>query len=646
MISAPLPAGATPRRPRLCFMSYSHIRQFTMPVVAEYQDRADIELVDATFTNALLLARERLAQGRVDAFVSAGANASVLRAGLQAPVATIQLTGFDLMQALISAREVADRIGVVTYGQTIPELEAIKDLLKVDVQQHAYLTPDDARRGFEALRRQGFKVVVGSSLVVKMAQDHGLVGQLAYSLASVRRGFDDAIELARVARLEASRHEQLNGVLHSLQEAVLAVDGRHLIIAANPPMQALLGQPPEHLRGRSLDDFAPELSLRATLRSGTPERDVVLRYAQRDWIAHRTPIREQGDTVGAALTLYAAQDIEAADTHLRQQQRRRQTTVRHDFDHLVGQSALWQRTVRAARRFASTDMTILLTGETGTGKELFAQAIHNESPRASRPFVAVNCASLPESLLESELFGHEEGAFTGARRGGKRGLIEAGHTGTLFLDEIGDMPLGLQSRLLRVLQEREVMRLGGSGPIPVDLRVIAATHQPLEARVAQRLFREDLFYRLNALRLPLPPLRERRDDILPLALAALRRALAQLGTRHDAAALLEPLRPALLKHAWPGNVRELNNLCERLAVWASAPGGPADELDELHHEFPELLHPGGQGSPTHQQPQPERVAEAMRQAGQNRQRAAQLLGVSRSTLWRWLRDMATPGATP
>ncbi|AEG94888.1 propionate catabolism operon regulatory protein PrpR [Ramlibacter tataouinensis] len=630
------------RRPRLCFLSYRQIRAFAMPIVAEYAGRADIEVVDGSFDAALGLAQERIDKGLVDVFVSAGSNASLLRAGLNVPVATIKLGGFDLLQALIRAREVSPRVGIVTYGQTIPELDAVKALLNVDIRQYAYTTPEVARRCVAALRADGVAVVVGSSVVVELAQNAGLHGLLAYSLASVRQGFEDALELARVARLEAGRYEQLSSVVHHLRQAVLAVNTEARVIAANPAMQAILGLQP--LVGRPLAELPPELALQPTLATGQGEHDTVLRLAGRDWLARRTPILEQGLVAGAALTLDDPRQIHEADNLLRIQRRRQQATTRYSFGSLLGQAPAFLAAVQTARRYARSGQGILITGESGVGKELFAQAIHDAGPQAKRPFVAVNCAAFPESLLESELFGHEEGAFTGARRGGRRGLFEAAHTGTLFLDEIGDMPLALQSRLLRVLQEREVTRLGGTAAIPVDVCVIAATHRDLAALVAEGRFRQDLYYRINTLPLALPALRERRQDILPLAEALLRRGLGRLGSTVEPRQVLAPLRGALESHPWPGNIRELENAMERLAVhllqWSSA---GAIDAARLRADFAALLDgvpvpaagtPPGPLSGTRSA----RARQALARSSGRHGEAARALGVSRSTLWRWLRE--------
>ena len=640
--------------PRLCFLSYRAIREFARPVLAEYADRAAIEVVDGSFERTLAIARDRLERRSVDVFVSAGSNASLLRRHLQAPVATIQLTGFDILQALLVARARTARVGIVTYGQTIPELDAVKALLNIEIQQHDYTTPSEARERIAALRAAGITVVVGSSLVVELAAEAGLQGILAYSLASIRQGFDDALELARVARLEAGRYEQLDAVLHHLHDAVLAVDARGQVIAANPAMQRALSLSPPCV-GRSLADLPTELGLQAVLQGRAPDGDPVLRLAGRDWIAQRRAIVEHDTLTGAMLTLYDAGAIHEADNRLRIQQRIRQTrkqphgrhVARYRFEDLLGRSAGFVRTLQVARRYARTELAILITGESGTGKELLAQAIHQASARAARPFVAINCAAFPEGLLESELFGHEEGAFTGARRGGQRGLFEAAHTGTLFLDEIGDMPLALQTRLLRVLQEGEIQRLGAAAGIPVDVRVIAATHQPLVEMVRERRFRQDLFYRLDALRLQLPPLRARREDIALLAETLLHEALQRHGGSLPTRALLAPLLPHLQRHTWPGNVRELGHTMERLAVFALQ-ATRVDDLDWLAfaEECPEalatLLHAttDGAGRPVPVGARGERARRAIEREGGSATKAAQRLGISRTTLWRWLQQPA------
>lgn len=298
----PTPAASPIVRPRICFLGYRQIAVLAEPVLAEYAHRAEIEVVEGAFDKALAYARERIQRGTADVFMSAGANGAILRKNLAAPVAIIQLDGFSLMQALLKARAISARVGVVTYGRTIPELDDVKGILKLEVAQYAYETTDDARRCCERLRQDGFAVIVGSSVVVEIAEGQGLHGLLAYSLNGIRRGLEDAIELARVSRLESGRYQQLNAVLGNLQEAVLAVDRRHSVIAINSRMQQLLNNSDDSPLGKRLDSIAPELSLERTMESGVEQRAAVLRFARRDWIVNRTPIREYGEIVGTCIT--------------------------------------------------------------------------------------------------------------------------------------------------------------------------------------------------------------------------------------------------------------------------------------------------------------------------------------------------------
>ncbi len=628
--------------PRICVIGYKGLTRVVQSVLPEYAGRADIEVIDEVFERANLAAQQRERDGLADVFISAGANASNLKSMLSTPVAAIKVSGYDILVALLKARQISERVGLVTYRDTVRELASVKALLNLQIDQLAYQTGDEARDCFMSLAAAGHTVIVGSSVVVELAEQHGIHGILTYSATAVRLALDDALDLARVSRLEAARHERLNSVLQHLQEAVLATDESGRITAVNPPMAQLLNVSAAEATGQRLSSIAPLLSLKSVLESGNDEIAQVVEFNHQAFIANRIAIRERGGLAGAVLTLYDAKNIRKADTRLRVAARSRKPVARYFFEQIAGASPVFTQAKRLAQRYAGTGSTVLLTGESGTGKELFAQAMHNASRRSGKPFVAINCAAFPEPLLESELFGYEEGAFTGSRKGGKAGLFEIAHTGTVFLDEIGDMPISLQTRLLRVLQEKEVVRLGSADTVPVDVRIISATHQPLLAMVKMRQFREDLYYRLNILHLHLPALRERAEDIPVLATQLLQSALLRLGSPLRAAAVIEGIEPILCRHTWPGNVRELENAMERLAVFMSTFADPsAIDPDELQQTLAELYEPADDaGALTRTALTDQAIRAALAAAKGNRHAAATRLNISRTTLWRRLRAMA------
>jgi DNA-binding NtrC family response regulator len=304
------------------------------------------------------------------------------------------------------------------------------------------------------------------------------------------------------------------------------------------------------------------------------------------------------------------------------------------LDRIVGVSEPIRRMLASVPRVGPTDSTVLITGESGTGKELIARALHATSRRAPGPFVSVSCAALPAELLENELFGHVKGAFTGALAA-RKGLLEEAQGGTFFLDEVGEAPLSIQAKLLRVLEERTIRRLGDNRSWPVDIRVVAATNRDLEVAVREKTFREDLLYRLNVIRLHLPPLRERRDDIPLLARHFLALHCRQLARELEGFA--PEVLPALGGYAFPGNVRELSNVIEQAVALAA---GPLIELGDLPERFRQPASAEGRAAPSsHALPEdaveevePEQIREALRLTGWNISRAATRLGISRNTL--------------
>lgn len=329
--------------------------------------------------------------------------------------------------------------------------------------------------------------------------------------------------------------------------------------------------------------------------------------------------------------------VESMELSIRQQNQSRGLTAKYSFQDVVCRDPVTQHLVDTAKRYAKSNGTIVIHGETGTGKEVIASSIHNESLRASGPFIAINCAIFNENLIESELFGYEKGAFTGALPGGKQGLFELAHKGTLFLDEIGELPLALQAKLLRVLQEKEVMRVGGSRIIPVDVRIIAATNRDLREMVAQKIFREDLYYRLALLELELPPLRHRKEDIIPLFTSFLAEASEQerRAIFWDDPSVFEPL----LEYDWPGNIRELRNFSERVVLLCGEYHLDRRFLEGLMHQK-RLADP----TPVYTTPitsslkdlERNYVAFLLKRFDGNKDAVCSYLNISKATLWRKL----------
>ncbi len=317
--------------------------------------------------------------------------------------------------------------------------------------------------------------------------------------------------------------------------------------------------------------------------------------------------------VGTLITTSAASKILQEERQIRKSLVRKGPTAKYTFRSIIAVNPEMRKKVEIAKKFSKADSDVLITGETGTGKELFAHSIHAASGRMAQPFVVINCATLPENLLESELFGYEPGSFSGASREGRMGLFELAHRGTIFLDEIGEIPVALQAKLLRVLQEKEIRRIGSSAIIPVDVRVIAATNVNIQEQIALGKFRSDLLYRLNALEISIPPLRERPDDVIPLMEDQLRILAAGLGKQ--APKLTAGAQELLCRYAWPGNVRELRNICERLVVLSDAADVTARDLRELHSFSCGAV-------------------PAAHPPAKTKKEQAKELGVSRTTLWR------------
>lgn len=430
------------------------------------------------------------------------------------------------------------------------------------------------------------------------------------------------------------------------------VDKDGFITAMNPTYLGELGLEKSAVVGKHILDVTPNSLLPEILKTGRIDEADIFTISGRNTIVTRQPIVKDGEIIGAiARSLFM--DISSAkvlmnklqeterELNIYKEEIRQGYQAQWQFKDLIGESPAFLSVKSIAEQMSHTVSTVLITGESGTGKELFAHAIHNKSNRSNHPFVKINCAALPENLLESELFGYEDGAFTGARKGGKHGKFELAMGGTIFLDEIGDMPMSMQTKLLAVLQDRIVERVGGTKPIYVDVRVIAATNRPLEQIVAEQKFRQDLFYRLNVVRLAIPPLRERVDDIPVLVDTLIRKINNKLGT--NIKKVSPPATQLLQNYDWPGNIRELENLLERAVNLADM---NRENTITVKH-FPQLADnydlpvsrddlPDCNLTDSIEQMERQMIMNALEKTRGNKVQTAKMLGIHSSALYRKL----------
>ncbi|CAB3674238.1 Anaerobic nitric oxide reductase transcription regulator NorR [Paraburkholderia sediminicola] len=556
------------QRPRIWAVSISRLRDLFFDIAGEYVERADLRIVSHGFEDAVHEI-DAVGAGRPDVVIAGGSNGAYLKTRVSVPVVLIGPTGFDVMHALARARRDGARVALVTHGDTPDEVRRFIAAYGIDVTFASYQSAQDAESVVLDLRDRGIQAVVGPGLIADLAANAGMGAVFLYSRASVRAAFDTALEVAQATRRETVRRQRLDNLLQHLRDGVVALDAQGRVEAMNQRLASVLGIDAAQAVGRALLDLAPDLA--GSLPDADGDTFCTVRGAS--YVVHRGPLASSSSAAGTVLTFQESRAVERLDRTLRSRQRVQQFSARYQLGDIVGVSDSIERVRTLVQRYAKSDATVLILGESGTGKEMVAQSMHQLSARRDFAFVAINCGAFPEALLESELFGYEEGAFTGARKGGKAGLIEVAHRGTLFLDEIAEMPLSLQSRLLRVLQEREVVRLGSTEPTRVDIRVVAATHRALTEGIESGSFRADLYYRLNILSIALPPLRERPTDLLPLAVelllqATLRepRLAARLPDADAAKRVLASLSEPFKRYTWPGNVRELQNVIERIAV--------------------------------------------------------------------------------
>jgi Transcriptional regulator containing PAS, AAA-type ATPase, and DNA-binding domains len=604
------------------------------------QRKLSFVIKQASQEDALRIAQDLIHKG-IAVIISRGNTARMLRSQVHIPIVEVQHTFFDCYFSYQRARRISERIAFLAtsegYLKILNKSKPFLDNVLI-FPMNPLLGEDSTEKKLDELVARGIEVAIGGLSLEKPVTKRNI--QYVMTAAdedSINDAINTALHLLKIEQerirknLELqSRYELTRAILNCVSEGIISIDRNGIVTNMNGNASQYL----ETLRcGQPIDRVIKESYFAAVLKKGESIRGALLTIKKHSLIVNIDPIKLDQQVIGAVATIQKQTEIQNIEHKMRRLLAQKHFADK-TFDDIIGSSPAIQAAKKLAAKYASVDSTIMIVGGTGTGKELFAQGIHNASSRRHAPFVAINCAAFPSSILESELFGYVKGAFTGALNEGKPGIFELAHTGTIFLDEISETSLDVQLKLLRVIQERKVIRIGDDKVTPIDIRIITASNKNLNDLVKKGVFREDFFYRLCVLKLRLPSLDERRADIPELARYFLRNShLPPCDITEEALELLAALE-------WRGNIRQLSNIVERLAVICD--NGRIDKslvqevVDDISFQNGEAV-----SLPTTMLPAAERnltekefIYQILCNMNGNRRKTANHLGISTTTLWR------------
>jgi propionate catabolism operon transcriptional regulator len=556
------------------------------------------------------------------------------------PIISIITDGLDIVEAILRAREMLGRhkeVVFVSFREPTIEraLVEFSKALNINIEQILYKDVLEIEEIVRNLAKRGVEVIVCPTLVYLSARKYNIKGLIYYSAKVFRRAFDEAIHIAYSERNIKHILQEYKTISNLTNIGIMSCNPKGIITHINnKAMQIFDIKREDYFLNTCIDNILPELNLSVSGKAfeNTTIDDKLVRIKNKELLISVSPIMVDGFFEGFVLSCQETKEISTAEFLIRKNKTKNGFRAKYSFDDIVGHNVLLKDAIAKAKSFAESDFNILIQGETGTGKELFAHAIHNVSNRKEGPFITINCTSLSESLLESELFGYEPGAFTGSRREGKIGLFELCHNGTLFIDEIGELSPSVQVKILRFIEEKEIVRVGGNMLIPVSVRIITATNRNMKNEVSNGNFRLDLFQRISVLRLKTIPLRERRDDITELFEFFLR--------KHNGGQ--NPLDKRIIKYVvtklnnydWPGNIRELETLTINFLVEEKSASvssfHAADRIIEDFISIDENKVPAMKRN----RPDANTILKTLRDTNNNKSEAAKRLGISRTTLWR------------
>lgn len=501
----------------------------------------------------------------VDGIVTGQHNFKLLKNVLDIPVITYQITYEDLLLAVRKGLPYGQKMCIVTTNSLkelgLGNLKLIEELAGITLNHVTYSDKNELEQKILELKKTGFRVIIGTPLACFWANKHEMKSIDMYGLESgIQAVIRRTVEIIENICQEEERAKKLKTILDYAHDGIIMSNHRGFINFCNSAAVRILRLEQKNILNIPLSHLFKSQEKKAC----EPQFGIVEHIGDIIVVANHTPVKIKNQLTSIVSTFQDITKIQELENEIRLKTRAKGMQAKFTFEKIIGKSIAIHKIINSAKKYAESDFTILIEGETGCGKEIFAQGIHNHSKFRFGPFVAINCSALPENLLESELFGYDEGAFTGARSLGKKGLFEVAHNGSIFLDEISSISPSFQSKLLRVIQEREIMRVGSDKIIPVNVRIIAATNDDLGMAVSEGKFRSDLYFRLSVLTLKIPPLRQRREDI-PVLFKHFMKSIDS-NFFNDLKHMMPTIVKPLLSYNFPGNIRELINIVQRFLI--------------------------------------------------------------------------------
>lgn len=612
--------------------------------IVEERGYRNVEVILGTMSEGLKLARKLEKEG-VKIIVTRGGTYRLVREALNIPVVEIKVSAFDIIESFDKLQDPNEVIGLVGYTNVVYGFDILKKFIPNEVVKIELKKEQDIFTIIEEYKNKGIKTFIGDSNMTRIVEGLNCRGILINSQSeSILTAIQEARRINNATREEHSRAQQITTMADFVHDGIIAIDADESITIYNKTAERIFGVPYDKAINKKIREVIPNSMLPYVLKTGEVQVGEIQNVRDIKISTNRAPISVNGEITGAVATFQDITELQNIEQKIRRSLDERGFIAKYNFSDIIHISDKMKECIEIAKEYSKYDTPIHICGESGVGKELLCQSIHNSSSRCGGPFVAVNCAAIPPTLIESEFFGYEEGSFTGAKRKGKPGVFELAHKGTLFLDEISEIPRELQGRLLRVLQEKQVMRLGGDKIIPVDVKIITASNKYLKKMVAEGEFRKDLYFRINVLSLRIPSLNKRKEDITVLAEHFIRKYSRAYNKKP--LEITRNVRDLLINRNYEGNIRELENLIERCVIQSSfncLKDGIEHSLSKRAMDSPlggeDLIETAASLNMGLKELEDSYIRMIYSKTGENVTKTCEILKINRTTLWRKLNKL-------